>query len=66
MRLFARKHRYLISYVIPNQDDNPDKLGFGNSTLISRSKGRLLICEAIEGARQVDKNAVLMSICKVD
>lgn len=66
MQLFAKKHTYLISYVIPNQNGDPNKLGFGNSTLVSRTKGRLLICNAIEGAKLVDKNAILMSISKVD
>ena len=66
MSLFAKKHKYLISYVIPNQHNNPNKLGFGNSTLTSKAKGLLLIDQAIEGAKKADPNAILMSICKVD
>jgi len=66
MKIFSKKHTYLISYVIPNQYGDPNKLGFGNSTLYSSSKGLDLIDQAIEGAQRVDANAILMSICKVD
>lgn len=66
MSLFAKKYTYLISYVILNEDNISGILGFGNSTLFSKAKGRLLIDQAIEGAKQVDPNAILMSICKVD
>ena len=66
MRLFSKEHNYLVSYIIPEKQNNPNLLGFGNATLTTAVTGKTLISQAIECATSADPHAIVMSISKVD